>query len=97
MAVTAITAAGGTPKIAAVSSATSRKRTATTHRPAAAGGDIVEISTTARVKSMQLSGLSARQISIELGLDLATVEFYLGLAPAKANAITWQTSMAKTA
>ncbi|GFO55794.1 hypothetical protein GMSM_28010 [Geomonas sp. Red276] len=46
---------------------------------------------------MQLSGLSARQISIELGLDLATVEFYLGLAPAKANAITWQTSMAKTA
>ncbi|MCM0084260.1 hypothetical protein L4X63_21995 [Geomonas sp. Red32] len=96
MAVTAITAAGGMPKISAISSATSRKRSVTT-KPATIGSDLVEISTTARVKSMQLSGLSARQISIELGLDLATVEFYLGLAPAKAGATTWQTATARAA
>jgi hypothetical protein len=45
-------------------------------------GDSVELSGTAIAKSLKLQGLSQNQIASQMGLDLKTVDGYLGIAPA---------------
>ena len=44
-------------------------------------GDSVKLSGTAIAKSLKLQGLSANQIAAQMGLDLKTVDGYLGIAP----------------
>jgi len=44
--------------------------------------DSVKLSGTAIAKSLKLQGLSPNQIAVEMGLDIKTVDGYLGIAPA---------------
>ena len=45
-------------------------------------GDSVKLSGTAIAKSLKLQGLSPNQIAAQMGLDVKTVDGYLGIAPA---------------
>jgi hypothetical protein len=44
-------------------------------------GDSIELSGTAIVRSLKLQGLSQNQIALQMGLDVKTVDGYLGIAP----------------
>lgn len=44
--------------------------------------DSVKLSGTARAKSLKLQGLTPAQIAAQMGLDIKTVDGYLGITPA---------------
>lgn len=48
--------------------------------------DVVKLSGAALAKSFEMQGMTASEIAVMLGVDLATVDGYLGITPSKTAA-----------